>query len=59
MPAETKRNVDHSITVSVTFSPGLSMLESEQELQNALNEAGAVATEECLQPTPSPGSAWP
>jgi hypothetical protein len=42
-------NPDHSITVSVTFKPGASMLESEQALQNALNVAGCLGTAECLK----------
>ena len=42
------RNTDHSIIVSVTFTLGKSLFESELNLQTALNEAGAAATGECL-----------
>jgi hypothetical protein len=56
MAAKIKRNADHSITVSVTFSPGRSMLESEEALQKALNEAGAAASGECLKNFDSDGS---
>ena len=48
MAAKIDRNEDESITVSVTFQPGDSMLESELNLQAALNEAGSAATGECL-----------
>jgi hypothetical protein len=56
MSAEIKRNTNHSITVSVSFTPGQSMLESEQALQKALNEAGAAASAECLKEFDSDGS---
>ena len=49
MPAELATNKDGSITLSVTFMPSDSMLESETRLQHAMNEAGAAATEECLR----------
>lgn len=55
MPAEITRNADDSITVSVTFVPGRSMLESEENLQAALNEGGAAATGECLKDFDSDG----
>ena len=45
---KTEHNADDSITVSLTFTPGASMYESELNLQSALNEAGALATGECL-----------
>lgn len=48
MATKLERNADNSITVSVTFTPGKSMFESELNLQAALNEAGAAATGECL-----------
>jgi hypothetical protein len=48
MAVNIDRNADESITVSVTFQPGDSMLESELNLQAALNEAGSAATGECL-----------
>ena len=49
MPAELSTNEDGTITVNVTFTPGDSMLESEMRLQKAINEAGAMATGECLR----------
>ena len=49
IPAELATNEEGSITVSVTFMPGDSMLESETKLQHAMNEAGAAATGECLR----------
>jgi hypothetical protein len=48
MATHMENNADGTITVSVTFKPGASMLESEVNLQGALNEAGARATGECL-----------
>ena len=48
MAATIENNADDSITVSVTFTPGPSMFESELTLQSALNEAGAAATGDCL-----------
>jgi hypothetical protein len=48
MAAKVECREDGSITVSVTFLPGDSMLESEVNLQEALNEAGSAATGECL-----------
>lgn len=56
MPVEICRNSDDSITVSVTFKPGQSMLESEMRLQQALNEAGTLATGECLKRFDSDGA---
>jgi len=50
------QNADDSITVSVTFKPGTSMLDCETELQQALNEAGAMATGECLKRFDSDGA---
>lgn len=57
MPSQISRNSDNSITVSVTFKPGRSMLESEELLQAALNEAGTLATGECLKNFDSDGGA--
>lgn len=56
MPAELKRNSDNSITVSVTFKPGRTMLESEELVQQAVNKVGAVATAECLKGFDTDGS---
>lgn len=49
MPAEIQQNADGSINVSVTVTPGASMLECELNIQAALNEAGTAATGECLR----------
>ena len=49
MPAHLSTNEDGSITVTMTFMPGGSMLESEMRLQKAINEAGSLATGECLR----------
>lgn len=49
MPTELATNEDGSITVTVTFMPGESMLESETRLQEAINQAGSAATGECLR----------
>ena len=57
MSAEMERNSDDSITISVTFKPGRTMLESEQALQQAINEAGVLATGECLKDFDSDGAA--
>jgi hypothetical protein len=49
MPAEIRHNDNGSFTVSVTVTPGSSMLESELGVQAAVNEAGSAATGECLR----------
>ena len=49
MSPDICRNPDNSITVSFTFAPGSSMLESELNLQAASNAANALATGECLK----------
>ena len=56
MPTEILHNTDGSMTLSVTFIPGASMLESEQNIQVALNEVGAEATGECLSRFDTDGS---
>jgi hypothetical protein len=48
MRADIHSNDDDSITVSVTFTPGESLLESERRVQAAVNEIGCAATGECL-----------
>jgi len=42
--------------MSVTFQPGTTMLDCETRLQEALNEAGALATGECLKRFDSDGA---
>jgi hypothetical protein len=49
MLPDIRRNPDNSITVSFTFKPGTSMLESEFNLQAASNAANAIASGECLK----------
>ena len=44
------------MTVSFTFTPGRSMLESELNLQTAMNAAASVATGECLKRFDTDGS---
>jgi hypothetical protein len=56
MATEISHNPDGSMTLSVRFFPGASMLESELNLQAALNEAGAGATGECLRRFDTDGS---
>lgn len=56
MPADIRRNLNNTITVSFTFSPGASMLESELNLQEASNMANAIASGECLKQHDSDGS---
>lgn len=56
MPAKITCHGDDSITVSVTFKTGKTMLDSETQLQEALNEAGAFATGECLKRFDSDGA---
>jgi len=56
VPAKITCNSDDSITVSVTFEPGKTMLDSEIRLQEALNELGALATGECLKRFDSDGA---
>lgn len=48
MTRRITQNDDDTITVSFTFKPGSSMLESELNLQSAANEALSEATGACL-----------
>ena len=56
MPPDIRRNPDNTFTVSFTFSPGSSMLESELNLQGASNIANALASGECLKRFDTDGS---
>jgi hypothetical protein len=56
MPHNISPNKDGSITVSFTFRPGSSMLESEFNLQSAANAALCEATGECLTRFDTDGS---
>ena len=56
MASEVSCNDDGSMTLSVTFTPGTSMLESELNLQSALNQLGSDATGECLKRFDTDGS---
>jgi hypothetical protein len=52
MAAEVKlqRNADRvQITLELTLRPGTSMLDYEQQILDALNESGCLATRECLE----------
>src|SRR5271155_1378612 len=57
MSATISLGTNGSLTVSFTFTPGRSMMESEQSLQAALNEAGNLATGKCLEGFDSDGTA--
>lgn len=56
MSATVSSNSDGSLTVSFTFTPANSMLESEERLQRALNAAGNLATGKCLEQFDSDGT---
>jgi len=56
VPAKIICHADDSITVSVTFKPGKTMLDCETQLQGALSEAGALATGQCLKRFDSDGA---
>ena len=56
MDPDIQRNPDDSITVSFTFKPRESMLESELNLQAMSNEANALASGECLKRFDTDGS---
>ncbi|MDB4589746.1 hypothetical protein OAE15_01385 [Verrucomicrobiales bacterium] len=56
MSPDIQRNPDNAITVSFTFTPGASMLESELNLQTASNDANALASGECLKRFDTDGS---
>ncbi len=56
MVTDIRRNSNDTITVSFTFSPGKSMLESELNLQDASNKANAIASGECLKQHDTDGS---
>jgi hypothetical protein len=49
-------NSDGSMTLSVTFTPGPSMMESELSLQSALNQLRTEATGRCLEHFDTDGS---
>jgi hypothetical protein len=57
MSATISVNPDGSFSVSFQFTPGDSMLESEQSLRAALNEAGNLATGKCLEHFDTDGAA--
>ena len=44
------------ISVEMTFEPGTSMLEYEEQIQQALNEVGALASGKCLEQFDTDGS---
>jgi hypothetical protein len=49
MSTTLRANSDGSMTVAFTFRPAASMLECEQQIQAALNEAGTLATGKCME----------
>jgi hypothetical protein len=57
MPATISANPDGSFSVSFRFTPGDSMLESEQSLRAVINEAGNLATGKCLEHFDTDGTA--
>lgn len=56
MTAQVIRQVDDSITIEVTLALTGSMLQAEEAIQDALNEAGLLATEEKLKRFDTDGS---
>lgn len=48
MQASVRQNSDGTMTIETTFSPGSSMLECERRILDALNQAGTLATAQCL-----------
>lgn len=56
MSSDIQRNPNNTITVSFTFTPGSSMLESELNLQAASNKANSLASGECLKRFDTDGS---
>jgi hypothetical protein len=57
MSATISENSDGSFVVSFRVTPGNSMLESEENLRTALNEAGSLATGKCLEHFDTDGAA--
>ena len=56
MSPDIQLNPNDTITVSFTFTPGSSMLESELNLQAASNIANSLASGECLKRFDTDGS---
>ncbi len=49
MQATARLNPDGTMTLETTFAPGDSMLECEERILDAVNEAGTLATGMCLE----------
>lgn len=56
MTARIRKKNDHEIVVEVTIGISQSMLESEEQIEQALNEAGVVATAEVIKRFDADGS---
>ena len=56
MTAEILHNDDETMTIKVTVKKSAAFLECEENIQDALNEAGSLATEHCLEDFDSDGS---
>ena len=55
MTAEILHNDDETMTIKVTVKKSAAFLECEENIQDALNEAGSLATEQCLEDFDSDG----
>ena len=56
MTAKILHNDDETMTIKVTVKKSAAFLECEENIQDALNEAGSLATEQCLEDFDSDGS---
>lgn len=56
MTAEILHNDDETMTIKVTVKKSAAFLECEENIQDALNEAGSLATEQCVEDFDSDGS---
>ena len=56
MTTEVLHNDDEVITIKVTIKKSDAFLECEENIQDALNEAGDLATKHCLEDFDSDGS---
>lgn len=56
MTPEVLHNDDETMTIKVTFKKSAAFLECEENIQDALNEVGNLATEQCLEDFDSDGS---
>ena len=56
MTAEVLHNDDETMTIKVTVKKSAAFLECKENIQDALNKAGSLATEQCLEDFDSDGS---